>query len=985
MARKLFLLIITALCISAPAWGQISATLTLTLQNASSKEPIDMASIQLMDSSGKSTYYYSDQNGNLTANGLEFGEYTLNVRSMGYADLTREITIDSPKVALGVIAMNPSQMLKELVVEGTAMRTSQHGDTVSYNASAFQVSADASTESLLSKMPGIIVGIDGTVTAQGETVEKVFVDGKEFFGNDVSSAIKNLPAEVVDRIEVYNKLSDQAEFTGFDDGEGYKAINIVTQLEKRSGQFGKVYGAYGHSNKYIVGGNINIFNGSSRLSVIGLVNNLNQQNFSFEDIAGVTNSGGSSSGGGMMMGGPGRGGDARTYMVRPQDGVSTVQAVGLNFSDTWGKKEKVDFSGSYFFNHMRTINEQYRELWEITDPENIWYTESDSYSRSHNYNHRFNAKIDYKINEGNSLMIRPSFSYQKYTSYGNSFAMQELRLTDGTSSPIKQQRTDSESEREAYDTGLFAMYRTRLGKAGRTLTITMNGNYSENENLSLPSQYFYFPPYMDGQVADSTFLRRTLNDTYSYRLSAGATYTEPIGKNSQLSAEYRASYNYSDADRRTYLWDEILEKYDPDYDPTLSSIYNSGYLTHSIGPGYRLSTGKVNLSASLSYQNSRMRNEQIAPGMSDNTYSFDNVTYRAMMRFNFNPANSLNVRLSSYMRNPSASQLMEIPDMSDTENVIIGNPGLKPTYNHRLNMFYINSNVSKGTTLTLAVDSRISGDYIANSTVTNADAVIPNSGGLTLGQGNKMIQYVNMGGYWDVRGYVSYGFPVKLLRSNLNINVQAKLGETPSRMNGADTKMNERYLGGGAVLGSNISRDVDFTVRYNGSYNVTNSTASGISNKNKFVEHYATASLKWVVWKGITFTGDVSYSNYRGITNDYEESFVIVNLYVGKKIFRNQLGEISVGVNDLLDQNTAFRRTVTAQSIMNTINNTIGRYYAIQFVYNLRNFGKGKSATGFEGYDVEQGGSVGVQRGNTGGRPGGGPPMGGRGPIGPPM
>lgn len=941
-----------------------------------------MVSVELTDSSGKTTYYYTDEKGNLKASGLAFGKYRLSTRSLGYSDYTQDFTINSSNVSLGTLNIDPTITLKEFVVEGTAMRTSQKGDTVSYNAAAFKVSQDATTESLLAKMPGITIGTDGSVTAQGETVEKVFVDGKEFFGSDVSSAIKNLPAEVVDRIEVYNKLSDQAEFTGFDDGEGYKAINIVTQMDKRSGQFGKIYGAYGYDDKYIAGGNVNIFNGSSRLSIIGLINNLNQQNFSFEDIAGVTGSGGNSSGGGMMAG-P-RGGDSRTYMVRPQDGISTVQAIGLNFSDTWGKKKNLEFSGSYFFNHMKTINEQNKQAWDLTDITKTWFTESESYSKSHNYNHRLNAKIDYNINENNSLMIRPSFSYQDYSSIGNSFSTQETQYADGTTSPIKQQLTYSDSDREAYDAGLFAMYRTKLGKAGRTLTVTASGNYSKNDNTSLPSQYFYYPPYTVNQVADSLFLRKTINDTYSYRLSGGATYTEPIGRKSQISAEYRATYNYSDADRSTYLWDEILEKYDPNYDPTLSSIYNSGYLTQSIGPGYRLSADKVNLSASVSYQNARMRNRQTAPNTSDDKYTFENITYRAMMRFNFNPANSLNIRLHSSTRNPSASQLMSIPDMSDTENITVGNAGLNPTYNHRLNMFYINSNVRKGTTLTFAIDGRFADDYITNSTTTDANAVIPNSGGLTLGEGNKMVEYVNMSGYWSMRAFASYGFPVKFLASNLNFNVQAQLGETPSIMNGVKTKMKEQYLGGGATLGSNISENIDFTIRYNGSFNVSNSQASGYSNKNKFIEHYATASLKWVIWKGITLTSDVSYSNYRGITDDYKEEYCIVNLYVGKKIFRNQLGEISVGVNDMFNQNTSFRRTISAQSITNTTTNTIGRYFAVQFVYNLRNFGKNNNSriTDFEGYDIEKGSGTGVQRNDTGGRPGG-PGPGRPGPGGP--
>ena len=240
---------------------------------------------------------------------------------------------------------------------------------------------------------------DGTVEAQGETVKKVFVDGKEFFGEDVTTAIKSLPAEAVDRVEVYNKLSDAAEFSGMDDGEGYKAINIVTHKDMRQGQFGKMYAGYGYDfdtetearNKYIVGGNVNIFSGSSRVSLIALFNNINQQNFSFEDILGVAGSAG---------GGRGRG--VGQYMVRPQSGVASVNAFGINYSDTWGKK--VTFQGSYFFNGTNTKNYSTVDKWYVL-PSPIDTLQTVGYSRTLNYNNRFNARIEWKISDNQSLMI----------------------------------------------------------------------------------------------------------------------------------------------------------------------------------------------------------------------------------------------------------------------------------------------------------------------------------------------------------------------------------------------------------------------------------------------------------------------------------------------------------------------------------------------------------------------------------------------------
>ena len=256
-------------------------------------------------------------------------------------------------------------------------------------------------------MPGITV-TDGTVEAQGEEIKKIFVDGKEFFGEDVTTAIKSLPAEAVERVEVYNKvLSDAAEFSGMDDGEGYKALNIVTKPGMRQGQFGKLYAGYGYDadtktesqHKYIAGGNVNIFSGDSRVSVIGLFNNVNQQNFSFEDILGVTGGSG------------GRRGGVGQYMMRPQSGVAKVNAVGLNYSDTWGKRDQLSFQGSYFFNNTNTTNRSTTQKW-YEAPMAVDTLSTTGYSDTKGFNHRFNARLEWKISENQNLMVRPNFSYQ---------------------------------------------------------------------------------------------------------------------------------------------------------------------------------------------------------------------------------------------------------------------------------------------------------------------------------------------------------------------------------------------------------------------------------------------------------------------------------------------------------------------------------------------------------------------------------------------
>ncbi|MDE5637332.1 MAG: carboxypeptidase-like regulatory domain-containing protein [Alistipes sp.] len=420
--KKLLLTVMLVSGFVLQAFAQQTATVTATIIDSETNLGVPGAVLEMtpLRNPDQKKYTTSDADGKVSASGVPYGKYTLKVTFIGYEPSEREFIVSQPRVNLGVVKMSEGSMKIDAVkIEVQSMRTSQKGDTVSYNASAFKVSDDADVEGLLKKMPGITIS-NGEVEAQGETVKKVFVDGKEFFGEDVTSAIKSLPAQAVKSIEVYNKLSDQAEFSGMDDGEGYKAINIVTHSNMRQGQFGKLYAGYGYDadtetgdkHKYLAGGNVNIFSGDSRLSVIGLFNNVNQQNFSFEDILGVSGN----TGGGRPRG-------VGQYMVRPQSGVATVNSIGLNFSDTWGRNDNVTFQGSYFFNRTSTKNISTVDKW-YEAPYDVDTLSTAGNSKTINSNHRLNARIEWKISPNQSLMSRTGFSYQANDPLSRTFGRQ---------------------------------------------------------------------------------------------------------------------------------------------------------------------------------------------------------------------------------------------------------------------------------------------------------------------------------------------------------------------------------------------------------------------------------------------------------------------------------------------------------------------------------------------------------------------------------
>lgn len=918
----------------------------------------------------KKRYVQSAANGSVTIPSLAYGDYELRVSFMGYQADTLQIKVASARHDLGQIRLKPA-MIETVVKEVHQIRTSQDGDTISYNAGAFKVANDADVEGLLKKMPGMKVS-DGTVEVQGETVKKILVDGKEFFGEDVTTAIKSLPAEAVDRIEVFNKLSDQAEFSGMDDGEGYKALNIVTRPNMRQGQFGKIYAGYGYDpdaisepkSKYLAGGNVNLFHGSTRLSVIGLFNNVNQQNFSFEDILGVTGSGGGGRGVGQ-------------YMMRPQSGVAHVNALGLNFSKQWGADDKVKLSGSYFFNNTNTNNRSSLEKW-YEAPSPIDTLEQTGYSSTLNNNHRLNLRLDWKISENQSLMSRSNFSTQSNDPQSG---------TDGWhwgQSGYSTIFNRSNSSSSGYNLRQFLQYRAKLGKDGRTISVDGSVNYRDNKNnkisesnragaieydyLNIPFKDIPFLTIDDLRDQGSILKQYIVTPSTSYSLRGGLTYTEPLSKYSQLSVEYSTQYNYSERDRRSYDDQEVLN-------PQLSNSYNSSYITHRVGPGFRWSKQKNTFVAKLFYQASSLEGEFIYPNAEKIKHNYGNLTYFMMGNLQFNKQNSMRLFVMSRTEEPNLGNLQSVPDVSNPQYISAGNPALDPSYSHTVNFHYNHTNIEKGRTFMWMFSLNTTQDYIGNNVLYDKTLIAEALKAQNL-TGYTPLQYtspVNMNGYFSVRTHISYGLPVKFLKSNLNLSAGVNYSTTPSMID--NRKNTSEYIGYDAhvVLGSNISEKIDFTLSWNGTY----STAENSQVKkqtNNYLYHSATGSLKLVFWKGFTLTASASYTQNIGFTNDYNEEYVLCNLYLGKKVFKNQRGEILVGVNDLLNQNTAFSRSVGSGYTQNSVNSVIGRYYMVQFVYNLRHFGKrgSKNAADYDNGSTQQ------FRGSGRQRPMGPPPGGGR-------
>ncbi len=901
---------------------------------------------------GQAAYTVTSSNGLFEFKSVPFDNVMVTVSFVGYHDLVRSFTLDRATYSMGRIEIvESSQSIDEIVVETQTIRTTQSGDTLIYNADAFKVSADAAAENLLAKMPGVTVS-DGQVETQGEQVKKVYVDGKEFFGDDVTTAIKNIPSEVIKEVEVFKKLSDNAEFTGVDDGEGYMAINFVTNMNMTGGQFGKVYGGYAHDgdeHKYQAGVSASYFTDKNRYSVIGMSNNLNQQNFGVDDILGAMST---SSGGGRRKGGGGSSGGSSK--VSSQSGEADINSIGLNYNLMSNDKLKVELS--YFFNYTDSYNTKITDREYLTDSDTGRYYDSYDYTNTINYNHRFNGRIERTIGSNHSIMWRPSITYQGNTSTydgteSNTQGSEELNLVEAL----------TESDRSGYNVNSTFIYRTKFNDQGRLFTASVTNNFNKNQTWSL-SEYNTFLA-TSGILPDTTVSSKILDSDRGYSHSARLTYNEPIAERGTFIAQYNASYNYSDADYLVYEWEVEANKYNAEYDPTLSNIYNSGYLTQSIGPGFRYYNpeDKTNFNVTVNYQHSMLMNTQVEPVVVDNRndYTFQNFTYNAMLSKPFTPTNTLRVYMRGSTSNPSVTQLQNVLDVSNPQSITGGNESLEPAYTHNLSANYVRSNISKGRTFMANVTANYVQNYISTKTITLMDD--SSTYNIHEGETDEYLltnygQYsepINLDGRWSTNGSLTFGTPINALKSNLNLVAGMSYTSSPtSTINITDnietdysTRQNTVGYNYTASLGSNISQNVDFTLTYKGSYNITSyddiGAAASLTN-NEYLTHAASVGFKFVMPWGVTLSGSGSYTLYYGITDNYSYDYLLCNVYLGKKLFKGNRGELQIGVNDIFDDSgETFKRNITDTYIENVFNSGLGRYYSITLTYNFRNLRSG--------------------------------------------
>lgn len=839
---------------------------------------------------------------------------TVTFSYLGLNNVVKNVTVEmiSKKVAdMGTIRMTPEAVQAEAVtVTARAPMTVLKGDTLQYNAAAFKTNPDASSEDLLKKMPGVTLDEDGNVEVNGQTVGKVYVDGKEYFADDPNVALKSLPADVVESMQTYEDKSDEAKFSGFDDGERIRTINIVTKAGVSASAFGKAFAGYGINDRYQAGLTANIFDNSHRYTIIGQSNNINNQGFTLGDAA--------AAGGGR--GGMGGGTSNSNFATSVRGGVQTTNMAGFNYSGEFSKKFKL--SGSYFFNNVNADQWRIREQNFISMPRDYFDTTG---SMGYNFEHRMNLRIEWNPNETNQIRIIPVGSFT--TNHGNSWQSSQTYMSQAMSNSAANKYATNIG---SYNAGGMINYSHRFARPGRVLSVGSyvgaSNQWGQREQASL-----YGSLGQDGEWVAEDLKQKGYLLAPTFNISGRVSYSEAISKSSRLSAMYRFSYNKTTSDVYHYNWDQILEDYDMGTpDPSTSNVFNRDQTRHSAGVGYNLVKGKVVLNANLNYEMTSLNDAKTLPRPLDQSNYFKALLPRVNFEFKPTTTQSFTANYSRSTGLPSVNQLQDVLNIDNPLQVYYGNPNLRQSYSDNLNMSYNLANPEKSTNLNLRASVSTTQDMVStHNRYLTEDEVIQ---GATIVKGARVSTPVNLDGYFRAQLNASYGFRINPLMSSMSISGRYRYSTSPSMENNQLYKTATNSVGLFLALNSNISEKVDFSITYSPSLNMTSGTKVSF---DRYIRSDLGGMLNLYLWDGFVFNVNATWRNMTGTQDAYSQHFALLNASVGYKFLKFRQAEVRLEGRDLLNQNRAFFQSVTDTYVeFNTVN-ILERYFTLAFSYKF--------------------------------------------------
>lgn len=975
--------IIAAVLFSVSAYAQAGYSVVMELSDKSTGDPVGFATVSLVPEGETKAvkYVLSTAEGKAELAGVKKGTYTLKVEMMGYVTFEQKVVAGKERrIDLGKLEIAPDvQMLEAATVSALGNPIVVKKDTIEYTASSFKTTDNDMLEELLKKLPGVEVGTDGSITANGETITKVMIDGKTFFLDDPQLATKNIPAKIIEKVKVVEKKSDQAQFTGIDDGDSETVIDLSIKPGMMNGWFGNVSAGGGHDLpdkgvyteknqwmaegwRYQGGAMVGRFTKDSQISIILNANNSN--NRGFNDLSGGMMQGMRSGGMGRGTGGWGSG-----------NGITTSWMGGLNGNFTL-LDGNMDLGGNYLYNGTnKNVMEESTKTTYKDDGSSLIY-DNDGYNITNSQGHRFGVRLDHKFSDNTSILFEPQFNFGSgnFHEYSH-FSTQTEK--DGDRTATNDGFNDNKGFNDNWTASGFLLFRQRLGKPGRTLSVMMNYNFSNNEMNGFNQSNTRV--YDDAGFVDDIVNQRYDMLSRQSTVSARAVYTEPLGRNFFLEANYSYSWNRSTSVKNTF--DSSTNQFGDGG----SLIYDTEGETRNDNYSNDILNRYINQSAGLTfmYQKDKLRAQlgaSVKPTDTHNTtngQAYDNTVVNwspeAMLRYDINDNTMLRLFYFGRSSQPTTSQLMPVPDNSDPLNISFGNPYLKPYFNHNIRSMF--GYTDKETFL--SVHGRL-GAGIVKDGITNANWY--DSGGA---------QYsmpINGPGSGNVDMRIMVNSPIA--KSKFSI-----MSSTYARFSGSSTYVGKSEKGDeftsdyyipdeGTMRYEEFNRDF-FAHDEEGSRklnledyftqsktrSLTFSERVRLTFRNDLVEltlggrtrmskswytvntgsqnatwnNQIDASMNWTIPGGLNLVADVDYNWYNGYTTPQEDEFIL-NAELSKLLFKNKF-TFSLKAYDILNQAKNLSVTDASNYHQEVLNNTLGRYIILSLTYRFGTF-KGQGGPG---------------------------------------
>ncbi len=908
---KLLGLLLLTFFVFDSAYSQKS-TITGVIADTANDKKLQYAVVTLLnpDDSTLIQFTRTDASGRFTLKNVSQGNVLFIVSYPKFADYVDVLVVQpDDNVDLGnVNLINKSVLLNEIVIrQNMAMR--MKGDTLEYNADSFKVRANASAEELLRALPGIQVDKDGKIVAQGQEVQKVLVDGEEFFSDDPTVATRNIRADAVDKVQVFDKKSDQAAFTGIDDGEKTKTLNLTLKEDKKNGYFGKVSAGGGLKDKFSNEAMINYFKGKKKVSGYGIMSNTGLTRLNWDDARKYANTEDNfeydeNSGGVYMFGG----GDNFQF---DGNGLPTMWTAGAHFSNKWNE-DKQNLNGSYTYKKLNVYGENETKSQYIL-PDTVYYNNQ----KSNNFNQRIrnsiSGKYEWQIDSSSSLKIL--VNGYKGQSQSSSDIFSEAINENQQFVNNNKRNTSAQADESSLNASI--LWRKRFKKIGRTMSIRVEQKYNNTESEGyLGSVINYFGPDGNISIRDSINQQKDNHSKFS-SFNGKVTYTEPVSKDNFIELNYGYSNTTSDANRVTY--DFKNGKYD-ELNELLTNDYRFLINTYVGGVAYRIAKKKYNVSfgSDLAYQAFEQTDNRKDSSF---TYNRTNFFPKASFNYNFKPQTRLGINYNGRTQQPSLQQIQPIPENEDPLNIFIGNPSLDQAFNHNFNLYFNDYKVLKERGLWANVGI----NFIDNAITTSN--TVDNSG-------KRIYQSVNANGVYNYWGYI--GYHLKLGATNIRASINGNLsgGRMVNYLNNQrNATINNSYT---------LSPGISYYSGKKGHAELQGSLtySTSVSSINPDLKtNYWIYTIRMDALKTLPFNTEIGSDanlNFRQQTSvfDQNRNAFIWNAHIGKRLFKETC-LLKFGVNDILNQNIGFNRSIQSNFISESTNLTLRRFWMLSFTWNF--------------------------------------------------